>query len=296
VPKHLENLYRALDYWHSDGRWDVRGGFNWIYVRAQARHPVRVALAEGDLGAYLFQENGMLEPIPAYLWNGTHLWGEADSSALVNVELSRGLVSGYLLVERSAVELFWAHWRETLQTRSPLSPHVISAVQSENPAIGVALAALESGEVDGSPVKRVGTWLREHWPDSLHAFWPGRDKDAPTPLVAKHIITVIRYATAKPFKWTGESPADDVLADLADKFPIVAAALEVTRLCRTGELDHNKGGTVLPGRAQLNIAKRTVPSAAGPLLVSAAAIAIPDDKVSGGGRARRLRLRREGKQ
>lgn len=289
-PSHLVTLRQALDYWHH-GNWDD-WGFDWVPARSQKLHPLRVALAKGDIAASLFSEDGTLEPIPKYLWNGNLVWGEAYESSLVNVQLNRGICSGYMTVDRVVIETLRTRSQSNQKDHGPLPQSVVEAIMSENAAIGLAVEALQTEEMHRSPEKTVEEWLRVNWLESLHAPWPNPASGGRAPSLARQINVVIRHGLKLPYKWLGEPPKDDTLAALTNRLPVLAAALAVSRLCRTGELDHNKGGTVLPRVAQSHIVKLTSPPAMRPLLECAAAIAIPDDKVSGGGRKRKVQARR----
>jgi len=100
IPRDRLRLNAALDWFHT-GHSD-HAGFDWVAVRARRDHPMRAALADGALKAWLLTEDGPQVAIPRDLWVGRFLWSEAYSSALVTARIRGQVVTGYLIVDADA--------------------------------------------------------------------------------------------------------------------------------------------------------------------------------------------------
>lgn len=288
-PTGFVRLKRALDFWGNGGQWDTEG-FDWITAR-HLPHPLRSALIDGDLTASVMSEDGRLDVIPVSLWRGMYLWGEAYSTGLVNVHLDRHQVTGYLCIEQAAVNKLWKGRSESKPQRAFLAQEVIGSVQSECPPLGLVVQAVATNVETGN-TKVVQNWLRTTWPEVLHAVWPTRndDGDKSFPSLALQVSAAIRTFNAVRPKWTAPPPDEPTLAALLEWSPLLAAALEVFRRCKRGDLDFGPTGRVLPSKAELEIRALLEDIDAGDrgrrLLKCIAQLTIPAEKVSGGGRQR----------
>lgn len=284
-PAGFRKLQRALNYWHLGG-WDDEG-IDWWAIRNQVNHPLRTALADGTLSAFAFTEDGRLTPVPTHLWSGNYLWGEAYDSSLVALPIAGG-IKAYLVVERHRVEeLKVAETEAVLRTEAG-----IASLIAEAPAIGLVVEALFSDEVDTKSVDAVNRWVRPRWPSNLNVTWNPDAQHAPG--LVRHVNVMIRKAAVFP-KYVGR-PSDPIALVLAGKFPIVGAALEVYRLCSSGEMDNKNTGRVLPRTTKKALVERVgeyrhLGGNAAQVLVSAARLATPENMVSGGGGAARAARR-----
>lgn len=165
---------------------------------------------------------------------------------------------------------------------------MIEIVAAEAPAIGLILRAL-SGNIEIDRVVVVDTWLRDAWPDALNDLWPDRGgrNAGKSPSIAKDINHIIRTMPQVQLSWSGNPSTDASARELAVHYPLIAAALEVSRLCSCGDLD-DFGDKVTATKSFGELAKR-VPIPRGSTLAEGlfrrlAKICIPDEKVTGGGR------------
>jgi hypothetical protein len=285
APSHLKLLRHAIDYWEYR-RWDERW-IDWYAIREKP-HALRMALVDGTLEASLLTVQGTLHSVPASQWSNGRLWGEAYEASLTTVLLQQHRVNGYLYVDRKRVEAL----RDADDSQPDVPPdEVIGIVEREAPPIGLILRAL-CGDVGRSRAGVVDSWLRDAWPDALNDVWPRRlDRDAlNSPSMARDINYIIRTMPQVPLVWSGERPADPKMSELATRYPLIAASVEVFRLCRDGDLD-DFGDKVTASKARDELGKR-VPIPPGSTLAAElfrrlAKIAIPDEKVTGGGRRTR---------
>lgn len=96
-------LHKALRLFHGDGpERSADTDIDWPRVRDLARSPIREALAQERVPAYVFEETGRQHLIPAWLWDGSELWAQAYESGLVKVPLEGRAVPGYLVVDADA--------------------------------------------------------------------------------------------------------------------------------------------------------------------------------------------------
>ncbi len=100
TPSDRLELHKALRLLHGDpDEPSVDTDIDWSRVRDLTHHPLREALARGDVQAFVMEETGQQHSIPRWLWDGAGLWGHAYDSHLVKVPFGAGPVSGYLLVD-----------------------------------------------------------------------------------------------------------------------------------------------------------------------------------------------------
>lgn len=105
TPTDRLELHKALRLLHGEGPTrSADTDIDWPRVRDLARNPMREALAQERVPAYVFEETGRQHPIPAWLWDGSGLWAHAYETCLVKVPLEERTVPGYLLVDRAAFE------------------------------------------------------------------------------------------------------------------------------------------------------------------------------------------------
>ena len=289
LPIHLVRLPAALDFWQYKGRWDC-SGFDWHTISQQRGHPLRTALINGQLGSFAFTEAGELIEIPPALWGGRLLWSEAYETTLTNVPIGGGLVTGYLCVDRYQLEELWRAQRgdQRAEAEAGIGLDLVERTVTACPNIGLVARAIAM-KADARYFGTVDSWLREHWPDEMAGAWPNR-ATSPTPSIARQVNVAIRLVPVVPLTWQAAEPDDELVFELKRRYPILAAAVEVHRLCQTDALDDR--GKVYKGAARRAIELRvgTVPerSAAHRLLETVAKLSIPEHKVSGGGRKTRL--------
>lgn len=98
-------LHKALRLFHGEGPTPSEDtDIDWLRVRDLARNPVREALAQEQIPAFVFEETGRQHPIPPWLWDGSGLWAHAYDSCLVKVPIEGRIVPGYLVVDRAAFQ------------------------------------------------------------------------------------------------------------------------------------------------------------------------------------------------
>lgn len=285
LPVHLVRLPAALDFWQHEGRWD-RSGFDWHTISQQRGHPVRTALINGQLGSFAFTEAGQIIEIPPALWGGRLLWSEAYETTLTDVPLGGGLVPSYLCVDRYQLEELWRAWRGDQHTDAEvgIGLDLVDRTACACPSIGLVAMAIAM-KADARYVSTVDNWLREHWPEDMAGAWPNR-ATSPTPSIARQVNVAIRLVPAVPLIWQAAEPADELVFELKRRYPILAAAVEVHRLCQTNALDDR--GKVYVGAARRELELRVGTAAkrgtAHRLIEAVAKLSIPENKVSGGGR------------
>lgn len=285
-PEGFVRLRRALDFWENEADWDCEG-FNWIEARDHP-HALRTALISGALSAFVMTEEGRLHAVPNGLWRGTYLWGEAYETYLVKVDLERGTTLGYLCLKRQDVADLWRA-KGTQQKKQPeIRADTANAILDECPTIGLVVLAsldkikhLSKGEIDA--------WLISKWPQSLQGAWPERDSNSSfVPSIARQINRVIRGMDSVAVTWAGSKPTDPAMTELANAMPLMAAALYVFRRARSGDFDHGPTRRVQPDRMEGELRKILTIDAeskgSSPLFRTLAQIAIPSEKVPGGGR------------
>lgn len=288
LPVHLVRLHKALDFWKYKGKWDS-SGFDWITIRQHGSHPLRTALINDQLSGFAFTEAGEIVEIPPSIWGGPSLWSAAYETGLTNVPLRGRIATGYLCVDRRQLEELWRgeSSNKNVDAETILDLALAERVAAECPTIGVVAKAAAMKQ-EASTFVTVDTWLRNEWPESLNHAWPARDVNHPTPSIARQLNLTIRRVGNVPLKWIAAEPEDELVFDLKQSLPILAAALEVHRLCKSGALDDR--GKVYPAAARRELEKRVGPrqtSGLGNELFRAIAqLVVPDDKVSGGGRKR----------
>lgn len=287
LPVHLVRSRAALDFWQYEGRWDC-SGIDWYTICQQRRHPVRTALINGHLSSFVFTEAGELVEIPPATWGGL-LWSEAYETTLTNVSLRGRIATGYLCVDRTQLEkLRRVHPAdERVDVAARLDADLAGRVATECSTIGLVAKAIAM-QVEANSEKTVDTWLRENWPEDLTYAWPGRWVAGRTPSLARQLNVAIRLVPVLPLLWQGAEPADELVFDLKRSFPILAAALEVHRLCQTDALDDRGKVFVVAARKALEQRVGTAPKAGrvGQMMKAVAQLSIPEHKVSGGGRNR----------
>jgi hypothetical protein len=291
LPIHLVRLPAALDFWQYKGRWDS-SGFDWHTISQQRGHPVRTALINGQLGSFAFTEAGELIDIPPALWGSRLLWSEAYETTLTDVPIGGGLVTGYLCVDRYQLEGLWraqrGDQRAEAEAEAGIDLDLVERTVSACPTIGLVARAIAM-KADARYFATVDSWLREHWPDDMAGAWPNR-VDSPTPSIAKQLNVAIRLVPIVPLKWQAAEPDDELVFELKHRYPILAAAVEVHRLCHTDALDDR--GKVYVGAArralELRVGAVAKRGTARQLLEAVAKLSIPEHKVSGGGRKTRL--------
>lgn len=285
-PEGFVRMRSALYYWENEGRWDHEK-IDWIKVRDNP-HELRNALAEGRLTAHVMTEQGKLDPVPTAPWRGNYLWAETYSTGLVKVDLERGRTVGYLCVKREDIELLWALKNPQKGPRLSLSSDASRSLSNECPTIGLVVAALTGGKAS-LPKKQIDGWLLENWPKQLPAALPDKGGSS-VPSIARQINRVIRGISSVAATWKDVAPSDPVAAELATSFPILCAALEVFRRARSGDFDSGPSRLVLPSRVEAEIRKLVAIEAESKgsksFLETLSRIAVPLEKVAGGGRRR----------
>lgn len=278
-------LKRAVDFWENGGRWDKEGGFDW-FAKRNSPHDLRNALINGALTAFTLTEDGRLHPVPAWPWSGRTLWGEVYSTGLVNVDLELGRVAGYLCVKRQDIENLWGGAPSQKSPNEKIETATVEAVLAECPALGLVVQAL-ADDIDRTSQKKVYAWLSQVGPARLKVEWP--EGSSAFPSLVRQINGVIRLIDRRT-TWIAPFPTDTHVADLAAFAPLLGAAVEVFRLCQSGAVGHGPTRIVQPTKVEAMLRERVAPvddtRDARRLLSGIAKLAIPDDKVSGGGRDR----------
>lgn len=285
LPDGFVRLRRALDFWEY-GRWDAEG-IDWFDI-GKRPHGLRSAAISGAVPVFAMMESGHMYPVPAWLWSGTYLWGEAYSTGLVNVSIDRGRVAGYLCVKRLDVERLKVDQGASVTGSASVDLVTVMAIAAEAPAIGLVALALAQN-VERSTEPEVYGWLSTVGPKLLDVRWPGRD-EVGFPSVVRQINAVIRHIEVHPARWIGPPPVDPFVAELIAIAPVLGAAMEVYRLCRAGTVGNAPSGMVKPSEAETELRKFVVPIVgsrdATRFFQRVSKIAIPADRVSGGGRER----------